>query len=353
MMSAYPERTDSLAFRRSTHATTDPRMNAAQPKPTTPSAPVPGEVTPPVGKDTSAQIQRELEDNSLYNWLRDLPKKFQSGQLGNPKILGGVLLVALAGGVWWWFSGESKKTEADRWKETNGAMTRGELDTISKNYPNSTQSLIARRNAAEIQLGIEGTAKLDNGETRLAAIDSIEKAREEFLKLAEDFKKAGDKTLWAKCLRQAAEAEESLIGIPKAGVTTLEWDESQDRGTVAKAAGLYTDAAKAIGESTAAGERYTKLAQQLQEKSLRGADDPLPTPRKVGMYLHQQIKAKVVEPTPKTPDKPLPPVGPIPGIGTEPKTPDKPLDPNMPPPTGTGTTPKTPDKPLNPTPPTK
>ena len=326
-------------------------MNAAQPKPPAPIAPVPGEVIPPPGKDASVQMQKELEDNSLYNWLRDLPAKLKNGKLGNPKILGAVLLVALAGGIYWWFSGESKKTEAARWKDTNGALTPAELDKITKDYPNTTQSLIARRNAAEIQFGSEGTAKLDNGETRVAAIDSIEKAREEFLKLAEDFKKSGDKTLRAMCLRQAAEAEETLIGIPKAGVTALEWDEGQDRGTAAKAVEYYTEAAKAIGESTAAGERFAKLAQQLTEKSTRKADDPLPSPRMVGKYLHLQIKAKVPEITPKTPDQPLPPVGPIPGIpGTEPKTPDKPLDPKAPPPMGTAPVPKAPDKPLNPTP---
>ena len=324
-------------------------MNAAQPQPVIPPAPKPGEVVPPV-KDTSALIQKELEENSLYNWLRDLPGKVKNGKLGNPKILGAVLLVALAGGIWWWFSGESTKTEAARWKDTNNAMTPAELERISKDYPNSTQALIARRNIAEIQLGTEGTAKLDNGETRAAGIESIEKARDEFLKLAEDFKKLGDKTLRAKCLRQAAEAEESLIGIPKAGVNAVEWDESQDRGTAAKAVDYYTDASKAIGESTAAGERYAKLAAQLTEKSKRSPSDPLPTPRMLGKFLHTQIKPKPPEMTQKTPDK-LPPVGVIPETpGTDPKIPTKPLDPNMPPPMGTGNVPKTPDKPLNPTP---
>ena len=324
-------------------------MNAAQPQQTTPPAPKPGEVVPPPVKDQSALIQKELEDNSLYNWLRDLPTKLKTGKLGNPKILGGILLVALAGGIWWWFSGESKKTESARWKDTNNATTPAELERITKDYPNSTQSLISRRNAAEFLFGTEGTAKFDNGETRAAGIESVEKARAEFLALAEEFKKTGDKTLRAKCLRQAAEAEEALIGVPKAGVTALDWDESQDRGTVAKAVEYYTEAAKAIGESTGAGERYTKLAQQLDEKSKRPKDDALPTPRMVGKYLHTQIKAKAPEATPKTPEKPLPPVGVIPGVpGTDPKTPDKPLDPNMPPPAGTGTTPKAPDKPLTP-----
>ncbi len=323
-------------------------MNAAQPQPPAPPAPKPGEVVPPPAKDTSALIQKELEENSLYTWLRDLPTKFKAGKLGNPKILGGILLLALAGGIWYWFSRESGKTEGVRWKDTNNALTPAELERITKEYPNSTQSLVSRRNAAEIQLSIEGTAKLDNGETRAAGIDSIEKAREEFLKLAEEFKKLGDKSLRAKCLRQAAEAEEALIGIPKAGVSTVEWDEAQDRGTAAKAAEYYTDASKAIGESTTAGERYSKLAAQLTEKSNRPKGDPLPTPRILGKYLHTQIKAKPPETTPKTPDKPLPPVGGIPG--TDPKTPDKPLDPNMPPPTATGTAPKAPDKPLNPTP---
>jgi len=322
-------------------------MNAAQPKPPAPLAPAPGEIIPPVGKDQGQLIQKELDDNTLYNWLRDLPDKVKSTASGNSKIIGGVLLVALAGGIWWWFSGESKKTEAGRWRETNDAQSPGELKRISDDYPNTTQSLIARRSAAEIQFGTEGTAKLDSGETRAAAIESIAKARDEFLKLADEFNKLGDKTLRAKCLRQAAEAEESLIGIPKTGINELEWNEGQDRGTVAKAMEYYTEASKSIGESTAAGERFAKLAKQLREKSER--KDSMPTPREVGKYLHQQIKAKTPDAGgPKFPDRPLPPIGPIPGGGTDPKAPDKPLDPNATPPTGTGTAPKPPDKPLTP-----
>ena len=321
-------------------------MNAAQPQPTTPAAPGPGGAVPPVGKDTGQVIQQELEDNSLYNWLRDVPAKVKSAKLGNPKILGAVLLVALAGGIWWWFSGESKKTEAIRWKELNNSASPAELDKIVKDYPNSTQSLIARRNQAEALFGIEGTAKLGNGDTRVAGIESIEKARAEFVALAEEFKKSGDKTLRAKCLRQAAEAEESLIGIPKSGAPTLDWDEGQDRGTVAKAIEFYTDAAKAIGESTTAGERFTALGKQLREKADRAPGDGLPTPRLVGKAIHMQIVATKKEPLPKPPDGPLGPI--TPPTGTDPKPPTKPLNPNATIPTGTGAEPKPPTKPLTP-----
>ncbi len=321
-------------------------MNAAQPNPPAPVAPKPGEVVPPAGKDPNLLLQKELEENSLYNWLRDLPSKLRSSHFATPKVLGGVLLVALAGGLWWWFSGESKRTAAGHWKALNGATTPAELEKIVKEYPNSPQALIARRSVAEIQFGTEGTAKLDTGETRGAAIESIAKAREEFLALAEEYKKVGDKALRAMCLRQAAEAEESLIGIPKAGVTALEWDVSQDRGTAAKAVEYYTEAARTIGESTAAGERFTKLAQQLTEKANRKPDDPLPSPRQIGMYLHQQIKTKVAETSPKSPDK-LPDT-PTTGTGTEPKAPDKPLGPVATPPTGSGAAPKPPTRPLTP-----
>lgn len=300
-------------------------MNAAQPQPSAPKpAPKPGEVIPPEhkGKDQSALIQDQLDDNSLYQWLRSLPAKVKSGSGINPKILGGVLLVALAGGIWWWYSGESKKTEAARWKETASALSPAELDKVAKDFPDTPQALVARRNAAELQFGTEGTAKLDNGETRTAAIESIEKAREEFLKLAEAFGKLKDKSLQTVCLRMAGDAELSLVGIPKAGVTSFDWDESQDRGTVAKAVEYYRQAAVTIGDKTTAGERYTKLADQLLEKSKRSKDDPIPSPRLVGVYLHQQIKAKLPEIRPKTPTGVLPPVGPPPETpGTTPKTP--------------------------------
>ncbi len=329
-------------------------MNAAQPKPNAPAALAPSEIIPPVGKDPNLQMQKELEDNSLYNWLRAVPTKLKNLQLGNPKIIAVVLLVALAAGLYWWFSGQSTKAEASRWKDLNSSTTPKDLAKIVADYPNSIQSLIARRGSAEILFGTEGTAKLDVAETRVAAIDNIEKAREEFLKLADEFKKIGDKSLRAKCLRQAAEAEESLIGIPKVGVTGLEWDENQDRGTAAKAVEYYTEAAKAIGETTAAGERFMKLGQQLTEKSNRKPGD-IPTPRMVGKYLHQQIKVKLPEPEapkipdripdapiivpsnePKTPDKPLPDV-------ILPKAPDKPLASTVPVPPPAATLPKAPD----------
>ena len=323
-------------------------MNAAQPQPTTPVVPAPGAVVPPVVKDPNLQLQKELEDNSLYTWLRDLPAKAKSAKLANPKILGAVLLVILAGGIWWWFSGESKKTESIRWKDLNNSATPAELDKIAKDYPNSTQALIARRNQAEILFGSEGTAKLGNGDTRAAGIENIEKARAEFAALAEEFKKTGDKTLRAKCLRQAAEAEESLIGIPKAGAPAIEWEESQDRGTVAKAVEFYTEAAKVIGEQTAAGERYAALAKQLKEKSERPPGEGLPTPRLVGKTMHQMIVAtKKPEGEPKMPDKPIG-GGTTPPGGTDPKPPTKPLNPNATVPTGTGAEPKSPTKPLTP-----
>ncbi len=318
-------------------------MNAAQPQPTTPAAPGPGGAVPPVAKDPNLVMQKELEDNSLYNWLRDVPAKVKSAKLANPKILGAVLLVALAGGIWWWFSGESKKTEAIRWKELNNSASPAELDKIVKDYPNSTQSLIARRNRAEAMFGAEGTAKLNSGDTRVAGIESIDKARAEFVALAEEFKKTGDKTLRAKCLRQAAEAEESLIGIPKAGAPVLDWDESQDRGTVAKAIEFYTDAAKAIGEQTTAGERYAALGKQLREKADRAPGDGLPTPRLVGKAMHTMIVATKKETLPIAPDK----LG-VPPNGTDPKPPTKPLNPNATVPTGTGAEPKLPTLPLTP-----
>ena len=332
-------------------------MNAAQPNPTTPPSPAPGEVIPPVGKDPSLVLQKELEDNSLYNWLRSVPTKVKSAKLGSPTVLGVVLpgnvllgvvlLLALAGGIWWWFSGESKKSEAVRWKELNNSSTPGELDKIVKDYPNTTQALIARRNQAEVMFGTEGTAKLGKGDDRAAGIESIEKARAEFVALAEEFKKTGDKTMRAKCLRQAAETEEALIGIPKAGVIAIEWDENQDRGTVAKAIEFYDEAAKAIGEKTTAGERYIALGAQLKAKADRQQSDGMPTPREVGKKLHQMIVATKKEDLPKTPDKPLGGI-PIPG-GTDPKPPTRPLDPNATIPTGSGNLPKPPDKPLTPT----
>ena len=320
-------------------------MNAAQPQPTTPATPGSGNVLPPVGKDASQEIQKELEDNSLYNWLRGVPTRLKNSKSA-AKILGGVLLVALAGGIWWWFSGEESKADAGRWKDMNNSTTPAKLEQIVKDYPNSTQSLVARRNQAELLFGPEGTEKLRNGDTRAAGIENIEKARADFVALAEEFKKIGDKSLRAVCLRRAAEAEESLIGIPKVGAP-LEWDESQDRGTVAKAVEFYKEAAAAIGDKTTAGERFTALATQLEAQAKRAPGEGMPTPRLVGVHIHTTIKPKKVENEPKMPDKPI--GAEVPPTGTEPKPPTKPLDPNAPVPMGTGTEPKPPTKPLTPT----
>jgi len=217
--------------------------------------------------------------------------------------IGGVVLVAVVVGVVWWMVGrESKKTSSEEWR---GFL----LGTGSSKY--------IRLEESRKRLGQNGIGQLQSRvpEERDKGLESIEQAREELERLADEFK--DDKSLKAACYLEAADAELTLVGYFKKGSTT------DTRGTVAAAAELYRKAAKAIGESTEVGEKLKARADQLESdpKAVKEASTKLSTQFAFAPSFGGGDG-------PKAPFGPLGPIGtPTPPKEEGPKPPDAPLTP--------------------------
>lgn len=264
--------------------------------------------------------RHELEKNDLAAGAAALVKKAKSGDLVPPKVLAGVLAVVLIGGAWYYFSKSSRSAAATTWsKFSDLARTGGtsDLEEFAKVNATDTPGRLARLEVARTKLGADGIAKLavKDVEVRSKAVASIEAARGELTALADEF--AGDKTLKASCLLDAAEAELSLVGIPKTP------GGSDFRGTVAGTVSLLKQAAEVIGSSTPAGEKITKRAAELEANKAQVEE--------VGVKLNSLLTPppSLVAPpadtlgTPKAPAGPIP--APAPPAGERPKAPAGPV----------------------------
>lgn len=211
-----------------------------------------------------AEHRHELEENVLNKRLTEIADRARSGQFLNTRvylILGAVVLLIGAYAYWLYASSEHQKQTAKMWLEFDHLNGPAGLEDFSKETKDAQISRLARLQLARVWLGPNGIQQLNssNPETRGKAIESIERAREEFRKLAEEF--GSDQTLKAQCIDGEAHAELSLVGIPKKD------NPEQDRGSVDKAAELFREYAKIIGESTKPGEEATKRAEDLLANS--------------------------------------------------------------------------------------
>ncbi len=294
------------------------RMSAASPPPTGPASVPPAGHAPAVPPadvphhhvKTPAELAAlEVQDNALYRGLKSFGARAKSGHLLPSKVLAVVVILAVAGGLWWWFSGQSKRTESRRWAGLQNLTASDQLNAYAADNPSSTANLVARRSRALNLLAIEGTEKLKSKVQveRMKGVENIEVARDELVTLAELFKK--DRTLKALCLEDAAIAERSLVGVPKAGALLADENPANSRGSVDKAADYYRQAAAAIGANTPRGEKYEKIAAELTTSAK--------TVLATNSYLYSTVAAGDVlnpQPTPTpTPGTTTP--------GTNPKTP--------------------------------
>jgi hypothetical protein len=296
-----------------------------------------------------AEHRKELETNTLAQGASSLVDRIKTGRVGNYWIIAIVAAVVIVGGVWWYAAREGRKADAATWAAYVGVMrgpTNSEIDDFVKNNDKTTAAQLARLEQARMRLGLEGITLMRSDESaqRAKGVENVEKAREDLLKLAEEFKK--DPSLRSAILLDAAEAELALAGVPKA----KDASGTERRGSVQAAAQLYRDAAKTIGEATPAGEGLVKRAEEVEKK----ADEIV----KLGEALYRPIHTPgfgggtPFDPKaegPKAPDKLDPkPEGPkVEG----PKLPDKPLNPIPPPtpPTTTAPTGKAPEPAPGPT----
>ena len=288
----------------------------------------------------NADERKHLETNTLAEGISSLVERAKSGQIWNRwtyRIIVLTVAAVLIGGLSWYLLHEGKKTTSRQWMEL-AQPTQDDLEAIAKSGKDTITTKIARLEQARALLGPEGLAVLPVrlSSQRNKGIANIQKARDEFTKLADELK--GDKTLRVTCLQLAAEAELSLVGIPK------DANSRDSLGTVKQAADLYDQAAKVVGESTKLGLEYTVKAKQLlaDETILSNAgkvlnESLMVAPSFDGFPKNDAIKLPtIIEPNKDAP-LPTPIIPPTPPVITP-----QPVVPPTPTPAPAPTTPPTP-----------
>ena len=265
-----------------------------------------------------AEHRHELETNDLAAGAKALVQKVKTGQVVPPKVLAGVLAVALIGGAWYYFAKSSRSAAATSWARFADLVRTGgptDLEEFAKINGTDTPGRLARLELARAKLGADGIAKLavKDVEQRSKAVASIEAARGELTTLADEFK--GDKTLQTSCLLDAAEAELSLVGIAKTP------GGSDFRGTVAGCVALLKQAADAIGGDTAAGQAIAKRMAdleankaQVEEVGVKLNSLLTPPPSLVpsdGLGTPKAPTGPIKDPAPPAGERPQAPAGPV------------------------------------------
>ncbi len=154
---------------------------------------------------------------------------------------------------WNLFRSSQQQAEAELWYRLDTATTSIELDSLSLDEESrgTLPGLLARLHKARYALHVEGIEQFgtNNAEQRAAALNSIEKARDDYLEVADRLEELdGYPILLAEAYRGAAKAEECLVGVPK------KEDPDSDRGDL---------------------DQVRKYYQQLQEVLQRlAATDP-------------------------------------------------------------------------------
>jgi hypothetical protein len=226
---------------------------------------------------TPNATQPKSEPNALASGLASGWDKFKQGKLISYPVMALILVLVTAIGVGWWITSERRKAEAQKWIKLDGLTSVNGLEEYAKENPNTMQGKVATLEIARLHLGQEGIERMSvkdtdiqaasaeeatrrAGEIRDAAVANVEKAREEFTKLVDDFK--DDPVIRVECMYACAKAEAVLVGIPKPG--QLE----QRRGNPAKAI-EWLDKVSEAAPDTEWGKSAKKLADVLRNQNTK------------------------------------------------------------------------------------
>jgi tetratricopeptide (TPR) repeat protein len=219
--------------------------------------------------------QPKSEGHALTAGLQSGWTQFKQGKVVSYPIMALVLVLVTAAAVGGWIWNERRRAEAAKWVELDGAVSVGDMEKYAEKYPNSIQARLANLQIARIHLGPEGIERMSVRSTdipsaseeesarkareiRAAAVANIEKAREEFARMVDEFK--NDPVIRVECMFACAKAEAVLIGVLKEG--QLE----QRRGDPAKAIEWLDRVAEAAPE-TDWGKDSKKLADVLRNQN--------------------------------------------------------------------------------------
>jgi hypothetical protein len=212
--------------------------------------------------------QKETEQNALATTLTDGWTSFKQGKLISYKLMAVVLIVVVGAGVWWYIAAERRKDTSAQWLKFDETRTVAGLEEIEKNYANGPVARVAEISVARSLLGPEGIDQLGspNAERRQKAVESVEKAREEFAKLLPKFEK--DPVFKAECLLGLAKAEAALVGVPVKPNELTEF-----RGKVSKVVEYLDQLAAAAAPDTPWATDSKKLADALRNEQAQTSAD--------------------------------------------------------------------------------
>jgi hypothetical protein len=194
-----------------------------------------------------------------------------------------ILFLVAAVGVTWWIIREKRIAESARWVAWDRSVTAAQLEEFEKANPNTIQAKLAKLEIARLHLGQEGIERMSAEaqipgdpeserrarEAREAGVLSVEKARQEFEQLADEFK--DDPVIRVECLWSRAKAEAVLVGIPKAGQAERPsvapvGPALERRGDPAKAV-EWLDKVSEAAPDTPIGKDAKKLADTLRNQN--------------------------------------------------------------------------------------
>jgi len=242
-------------------------------------------------------------------WSKKAWEGLKAGHVGNPRILALVLAVVAILAAWWFLARSNERNDSVLWANFDSAIDDKSIKAFT-NEPTQANTLagkIARFNDARLRKDTalrNLTASLHS--VRGPAADNLEKLRDEFTELADQF--TNDRTLKAEAYLAAADSEMALVGVPKKGVVTMGVDiKGNCRGQVERYVELKKKAAEAIGPTTDAGKMFLADAEKYSKETDAGE-----LYRRLGTF---HMRFNDPDPLPPTPEKPFDP--------TAPKAPDK------------------------------
>ncbi|MFM8274617.1 MAG: hypothetical protein ACKODX_20125 [Gemmata sp.] len=198
----------------------------------------------------------KAEPNALASALTNWWDKFKAGQLLSYRAMAFTLIAVAAFGTVAYISYGNKKADSSRWTEWDGLASTASMKEYAEKNPGTVPGRLAALDAARSQLGPEGIDRFmvpDLG-ARKSAVENVEKAREAFTKLADEFKT--DPVIRVECLVGVAKAEAALVGMTRDNSTEFRGDP--------KKAIEYLDKVAAAAANTDWGKDAKKLADELR-----------------------------------------------------------------------------------------
>lgn len=208
------------------------------------------------------------EPNALASSLTGGWDKFKQGKLISYPLMALILVVVAGIGVTVYITRANRKAESAKWVELTSLNSVKGLEEFATNNPGTVQGRLAALDVARVQLGPEGIELFaaPNADVRKKAVESVEKARDTFAKLVDEFK--DDPVIKPLCMLGCAKAEVALVGMPKEGqvLDPLNPTAIESHGDPKKAVEWLDKVAEAAPE-TPWGKQSKELADTLRNQN--------------------------------------------------------------------------------------